>query len=339
MRKLSVLFLIMEKLLDWTFKEITSKEEWRSYEKKVDFGNLLQSWEYGEAKASKRWVARRFVIFDDNEVFISLVQAFETKIGLGFKAIRLNRGPLVSALLLSSGENRSTLEQKLIRTFCRLCKLHNWVVVSWAPDAAALNSIASMRPPVLWRRTKVTPWESQRLSLADSEQELLAKLAGKWRNALRKSSREPFEVKIIEKPEDAATCIRFYEAFAESKKFKGLKASFLNSLWNHAFDERRLFLFAAFKNEVELLGVVGISFNFDTATYLLGCTNAEGREHNVNYSLLWEGLLFARRYGCSYFDVGGVTQNTPTGISRFKKGLRGSHYSDHGEYILLPRLI
>ena len=123
MRKLSVLFLIMEKLLDWTFKEITSKEEWRSYEKKVDFGNLLQSWEYGEAKASKRWVARRFVIFDDNEVFISLVQAFETKIGLGFKAIRLNRGPLVSALLLSSGENRSTLEQKLIRTFCRLCKL------------------------------------------------------------------------------------------------------------------------------------------------------------------------------------------------------------------------
>ena len=55
-----------------------------------------------------------------------------------------------------------------------------------------------MRPPVLWRRTKVTPWESQRLSLADSEQELLAKLAGKWRNALRKSSREPFEVKIIE---------------------------------------------------------------------------------------------------------------------------------------------
>ena len=67
MWKLSVLFLMMEKLLDWTFKEITSKEEWRSYERKVDFGNLLQSWEYGEAKVSKRWVARRFVIFDDNE--------------------------------------------------------------------------------------------------------------------------------------------------------------------------------------------------------------------------------------------------------------------------------
>lgn len=329
----------MEKLLDWTFKEITSKEEWRSYEIKVDCGNLLQSWEYGEAKASKRWIARRFVIFDNNEVFISLVQAFETKIGLGFKAIRLNRGPLVSSFFLSSRETRTKLEQKLIRTFGKLCTLNKWILVSWAPDATALNSIASMRPPVLWRRRKVSPWESQRLSLTYSERELLANLGGKWRNALRKSSREPFQVKIIEKSEDAATCIRFYEAFAESKKFKGLKSSFLNSLWSHAFHEKRIFLFAAFKNEVDLLGVVGISFNFDTATYLIGCTSAEGREQNVNYSLLWEGLLFARRSGCSYFDVGGVTENTPTGISRFKKGLRGSHYSDHGEYILLPHLI
>ena len=325
--------------MEWTHKEITSKEEWRSYEQKIDCGNLLQSWEYGAAKTSKLWIVRRFVIFDDNEVVIGLLQAFEAKIGLGFKAVRLNRGPLVSEGFLSSREIRSVLEQNLIREFLKLCKQQRWVVVFWAPDATALNSIASISKRACWRRNQVAPWESQRVSLAGSKQVLMANLNGKWRNGLRKSSRQPFQVRIIETSEDAATCIAFYEAFAESKKFKGLKTSFLKSFWEQAVQEKRIVLFAAFNNESDLIGVVGISLGFDTATYLIGCTNLEGRKDNANYSLLWEALLFARRSGFSYFDVGGLTLNTPTGISRFKRGINGRHYSDHGEYILFPYLI
>ncbi len=70
----------------------------------------------------------------------------------------------------------------------------------------------------------------------------------------------------------------------------------------------------------------------DTATYLIGITNNEGRELQVNYALLWQAILDAKKNGCMWFDIGGLDATTPKGIAHFKKGVQSDPYYLIGEW-------
>ena len=56
----------------------------------------------------------------------------------------------------------------------------------------------------------------------------------------------------------------------------------------------------------------------DTATYLIGSSNLEGRKLNANYLLLWQSIMDAKTFGCKYFDLGGLNSNTPKGNRSFQ---------------------
>ena len=48
--------------------------------------------------------------------------------------------------------------------------------------------------------------------------------------------------------------------------------------------------------------------------------------------MLFEGILNAKNSGSTRFDIGGLTADTPPGISHFKKGLKSEMYSLVGEW-------
>ena len=73
---------------------ISDKEIWNVYYKKSYFANLIQSWNYGEAKAKlEGWKVKRGVIKKKN-VPIALCQWLEKSILKVGRIIRINRGPL-----------------------------------------------------------------------------------------------------------------------------------------------------------------------------------------------------------------------------------------------------
>ena len=82
----------------------------------------------------------------------------------------------------------------------------------------------------------------------------------------------------------------------------------------------------------ELDGMLVSVTHGDTATYLIGYTNSTGRKNNANYLMLWQAIVDAKEEGVEFFDLGGLNDNTPEGIARFKKGLQGKHYDLVGEY-------
>jgi lipid II:glycine glycyltransferase (peptidoglycan interpeptide bridge formation enzyme) len=70
----------------------------------------------------------------------------------------------------------------------------------------------------------------------------------------------------------------------------------------------------------------------DTSTYFIGTTDDTGRKLQVNYVLLWEAILYAKKSGCEWFDIGGLNATTPKGIAHFKSGLNSELYSLVGEW-------
>ena len=65
---------------------------------------------------------------------------------------------------------------------------------------------------------------------------------------------------------------------------------------------------------------------------MIGISNNEGRELQVNYVLLWQAILDAKKNGCMWFDIGGLDATTPIGIAHFKKGVQSDPYYLIGEW-------
>ena len=82
-------------------------------------------------------------------------------------------------------------------------------------------------------------------------------------------------------------------------------------------------------------------FVYSISIYLIGLTTDIGRKYQANYAMLWLGILNAKRNGCSKFDIGGLNDDTPSGVAHFKNGLKSSMYSLSGEWrgVFLKNLI
>ena len=51
----------------------------------------------------------------------------------------------------------------------------------------------------------------------------------------------------------------------------------------------------------------------------LGVTNNTGKKLQANSVLLWEAIIHSKYLGCKWFDIGGLSEETPKGIADFKK--------------------
>ena len=77
----------------------------------------------------------------------------------------------------------------------------------------------------------------------------------------------------------------------------------------------------------------------DIAYYWYGFTNSEGRTSLSQYSLLWQGLLWAKKMGCKIFDFEGVyderfPMKSWLGFSHFKKSFGGVEVLYPGAYVM-----
>ena len=87
-------------------------------------------------------------------------------------------------------------------------------------------------------------------------------------------------------------------------------------------------------------GVIFTRSSHDICYYWQAFTNSEGRTSLTQYSLLWEGLLWAKKMGCKIFDFEGIyDERFPNkswlGFTHFKKSFGGTEISYPGCYTKL----
>ena len=102
--------MIMKSICSKYAIEEVNQEKWSYYWSKVSHHNLVQSWEYGEAKnTADTWIPIRFLVRDNKDNPVAILQVLTKTWPLIGGIARLNRGPL----LIKNNEVTIELEYKI----------------------------------------------------------------------------------------------------------------------------------------------------------------------------------------------------------------------------------
>ena len=319
----------------YTIKEMEF-QEWEVQWQKCQHVNMLQSWQYGEAKeAIEDWKAHRFIILDENGESIALMQVLVKKILIFGIIARINRGPLIIGQIKQQ-QNQELIALNTIAALINESRNRGWRMLQIAPELNSTKVVFNQLRKLGLRQLSAPAWASGLLSLNKSEDELLMDLNGKWRNCLRKGWRSEISINNSNlNTHNIQKLLHSYEKLKRERKFSGISESLLEYLAKKNDNNWKFNLFiASVKESDQPIGtLVSVSFG-NTAIYLIGTTNTKGRKLNANYTLLWEAILNAKNQGCRWFDIGGLDKTTPAGIAHFKKGLNADSYQLIGEWRL-----
>ena len=118
-------------------REVTQKE-WDYLWSNIDKTNILQSWEYGEAKSkAEGWKPIRLVFEDDKKIIVGLAQVLTKTLPFVGGLARLNRGPL---LVRAGDEEEIGLNKlQLINHIRKVAKTRWWWLFYLAPEIEEWN--------------------------------------------------------------------------------------------------------------------------------------------------------------------------------------------------------
>jgi lipid II:glycine glycyltransferase (peptidoglycan interpeptide bridge formation enzyme) len=313
------------------------RKEWDDLWSKVDNNNLLQSWEYGEAKRlSESWTPSRYVFENIDGEQVAIVQVLARTLPLIGGIARVNRGPL---FLSKKIKESPSIYLEILRSLLALKKIKRWWFFFIAPEINK-DQIEGFDLRCLGLKLrKASPWGSTILDLTPGVDDLKKNLNGKWRNLLRKSQKSGLSVRQINgKHREFESLIVMYEDMQKDKGFSGMPSELLRELGrlNDSIWSLSAYVGELTESEEATEEIAGMLISIrhgNTATYLIGHTGYASRKTNVNYLLLWQAILDAKSDGCQFFDLGGLNSNTPKGVAHFKRGLSGAEYELCGEFI------
>ena len=315
---------------NWSLKYIGSIEEWNKLSSKCINNSLAQSWEYGIAKSiAEGWKAKRCVVIDQDKRPIALFQILIKGFSPICSIARVNRGPLI---LIDEPNGNNRLSFMAINLLLLEARNRRWLVIQIAPLLYPSFKLDCILTGLGFRKQPTVPTGSALLSLASVEEELMKGLNGKWRNCLRKGHKLGVKVEIDKgNHSNFQYLLNFYNEQQLKKGFDGISNKMLKALYDNTNNFFKFNLFIASEESIITGILVTLQFG-DTSEYLVGVTNDRGRTNQSNSVLLWEASLNAKRNGCQWFDVGGLDEETPKGIAKFKKGINGIPYTLVGEW-------
>ena len=309
-------------------EEVTSPEIWGEYLKNIEFSNLLQAWEYGEAKSlSEGWHIRR-VVFEIGGRPVGVAQMLVRKILGTFTVSRLSRGPIF--FINSTNSDVSAVWMKISASYA-LRKLN---ILSISPELFVGSSQMPVHGVATLFRLSPVGTESAFLNLNQNIDTLRKNLDSKWRNQLGMSERSGTLINYSTDEKDFDWFEEVYESLRKEKDFYGIQPILFHNISKMFLQTNNAHLFTGNREGQKIAAILIVSHG-TTATYLAGWNGPEGRKSNVNNLLLWEASLRLKEMGFKKLDLGGIDfLNTPT-IAKFKIGMSGENYKTIGEFIKL----
>lgn len=286
-----------------TVEVCEQKQEWDEYVLEAG-GHPLQLWEWGEVKAAHGWKATRIFVRKDDET-IGAAQLLIKKLPKPFSnLVYVPRGPVCSH------ESR----EAVLEETAKYAKSEiGAVVITVEPDWNDMPELSAWKKStnnILLARTLI-------LDLRKSEDELMAAMAKKTRQYIRKSGGEGLEVRKV-KREEIAACLEIYKDTAKRAGFSLHDDQYYYDIYDMLGDYSPVY--AAFSNG-NPVAFLWLAISEKTAFELYGGMNDEGQRLRANYALKWHAITTIKKWGIERYDMNGLLND---GVSTFKQS-----FSDH----------
>lgn len=313
--------------LNLTVRTVTERDTWDNRVRTLG-GHPLQLWGWGEVKGAGAWTPHRLEVVAPNGGIAGLAQVLVRTLPAQFKALSyVPRGPVVFGD--ADGTTHDGLRDAVTAAVVEWCRTTvGGVGVTLEPDwdLGTLLSLDGSRPaanPVLYPTTLI-------LDLRHTPDELMAVMAKKTRQYIRKSQREDLEFRPVTSDTELDGCLALYRETAERAGFGLHGDDYYRLVARELGDDSPIF--AAFTRSTDggphdrPVAFVWFAASKRTSFELYGGMNADGQALRANYGLKWYAICQMRDRGVVRYDVNGLLND---GISTFKRG-----FADHEDELI-----
>jgi lipid II:glycine glycyltransferase (peptidoglycan interpeptide bridge formation enzyme) len=286
--------------------------------------NLLQTWEYGEAKKhTSPWKVERGIL-RRGDTPIGVAQVFLRTLPLGLGGLAwINRGPIS----VEPGKNETACFTAFSAALISHYVKDRGLYLRMAPPLDVDTISPDMIEAAGLKCADTMGWASARLDLRLPLNEIRAGLHRKWRGHLNRAERSPLTLREGTGPEVLDVFLSDHKNLIEQKGFETSVTPELLQTMQNLLPESQKMLAIIAQDESQHVGSVLIAVYGKTAEYLAGNTSATGRKQGAGQLLLWRAIEILKQRGVETLDVSGMDPiYTPKGILTFKQGLSGTPY-------------
>lgn len=291
----------------------SDRDEWDDYVLE-NGGHPLQLWGWGEVKAAHGWRVERLFAVDMDQQVIGGAQVLIRTLPWPLRALAyVPRGPVADA------EHAPGLLEAL-GSYVK--SQYRAVALSIEPDWTELPSLLGNN----WKKSDNTILIPRTLilDLNKSEEELMAPMAKKTRQYIRKSgAEEGLAVQQVKGPEYLNACLEVYHETARRAGFALHGDKYYHDIFDMLGEASPVF--AAFYDG-EPVAFVWLVISGDTAFELYGGMTEKGQELRANYALKWHTILKMKEWGIERYDMNGLLND---GVGNFKQG-----FADHEDMLV-----
>ncbi|NPV26730.1 MAG: peptidoglycan bridge formation glycyltransferase FemA/FemB family protein [Firmicutes bacterium] len=303
-------------------------------------GHILQSWEWGEVKATTGWVPLRLIVEEDRQI-VAAISLLKRKLpGINRSIFYAPRGPV-----LDIGNER--VFKFLLGAVRELARKHHAIFLKIDPDIPVTNTAfieflhsQGFRPAETEEGFEgVQPKYVFRLDLTPSLTQLFENLHSKTRYNVRLAIKKGVKIKTNCTKADLPTFYRILVETAERDRFLIRSYAYFETMWDQLVPPGYAKLFLAEYEGIPIAGTLAFIFG-DKAWYIYGASSNQYRNVMPNYLLQWTMIEWAKENQCRLYDFRGVPGPVPEdhplyGLVRFKKGFNGDYTEFVGEYDLV----
>lgn len=302
----------------------------------LDYG-YTQSWHYGVAAAARLGAVSEHVAIVGGQEIIGMADVRIKRlpvIGGGIAYVR--GGPLVRRGRKDDLERFTDSLAALRRAYVDERRLVLRILAPIGPERWNCKLAERMRlcgfVPTTARRT----YRTILLDLGQPLERIRANLSQRWRRQLSKAARMDMQVYVATDDAAFATFSDIYEDMLERKRFQvDLDARFYADLQSRIPDEEKFSLVMARHRGRTVAGVV-VSVLGDTAVFVLGASNVEGRDARAAFVLHWYVVEMAKERRMRFYDLGGIDPAVNQGVATFKMGMGGEDVTAAGPVQAVP---
>ena len=320
------------------------QEQWDAFVSGQTTGHLLQSWGWGELKASVGWHPLRLALWDTGQQkIVAATQvlrrtAAHLPLWSGHLAY-IPRGPVCDWSWPTYQIMLTELNRYVKRQGALALQMEPALEVGEQKSAEITKFLDASG---FHRVQAVQPIRTIVLDIAPDEGSLLAHMKEKWRYNLRLAGRKGVQVRVAQTVEDVRDWYKLLQTTGRRDEFGIHTFDYYLQAWRIFVPRKQGNLFLAEYNG-QLLAGIFVGLMAKQAIYLYGASSNEQRNLMPNYLLQWEAIRWAKGEGATSYDFWGIpeTDNEDedmAGVYRFKSGWGGRvvRFLGNYEYVYRP---